>query len=88
MEGFDFDQTYGALTSFVETGQSAITLVVKRLVKRQPMTVGFQFSPSDEEAEKGLKPWTKEVGRGVWGVWAGWCVLDAWNGIECGGGCL
>lgn len=64
MEGLDFDQTYGALTSFVETGQSSVTLVLKRLVKRQPMTVAFQFSPSDEEGDKGLKPWTKEV-RGV-----------------------
>ena len=61
VEGLDFDQTYGALTSFVETGQSSVTLVLKRLVKRQPMTVAFQFSPSDDEGDKGLKPWTKEV---------------------------
>ena len=69
VEGCDFDQTYGALSSFMETGQSSITLVLKRLVKRQTMTVTFQYAPTPEEEAAGQKGWTKEVSRlGVMGL--------------------
>ena len=60
-EGLDFEQTMGSLKSYVNSGASSITLVVKRLVLRESVDVSFAFTPTPEEAEKGTKPWTKNV---------------------------
>lgn len=39
VEGYDYDGTIDGLQSYISTGASSITLVLKRLVKRQTLTV-------------------------------------------------
>jgi hypothetical protein len=41
VEGFDLDQTMGGLQDFIGSGASSVTLVLKRLVKRETLTVRF-----------------------------------------------
>lgn len=39
VEGFDLDSTMAALSGYAQTNQDSITLVLKRLVKRQTLQV-------------------------------------------------
>lgn len=39
VEGFDFDQTMAGLQAYMGTGASSVTLVLKRLVKRETLKV-------------------------------------------------
>lgn len=39
VEGFDLDSTMAALTGYAQTNRDSITLVLKRLVKRQTLQV-------------------------------------------------
>jgi len=43
VEGFDLDGTMEGLQNFIATGASSVTVVAKRLVKRQELTVRAFF---------------------------------------------
>lgn len=56
VEGFDLDQTMAQLKGFASTGQDSVTLVLKRLVKRETVQVTFTYAPEGGEEQKTTLP--------------------------------